>query len=158
MAKCWWGTFSRRSLEEFGRFIVEQCAIFRGKMSTDKIFLGCREHEINLQDLGRTPSGPPGGGRGGGVGRQCEAWGVSCRAPPICPRVGKLFLFWIGFAFFAFTLPYHGHWVWLRAMPLNLSLKTGILLTPPGGQISKQIVHSVHGTNSMISFTKLNKY
>ena len=53
---------SCRSLEEFGRFIVEQCAIFRGKMSTDKIFLGCREHEINLQDLGRTPAGPPGGG------------------------------------------------------------------------------------------------
>ena len=75
--------FSCRSLEEFARFIVEQCAIFRGKMSTDKIFLGCREHEINLQDLGRTPSGPPGGGRGGGGGglgrggggRQCEAWG-----------------------------------------------------------------------------------
>ena len=59
---------SCRSLEEFGRFIVEQCAIFRGKMSTDKIFLGCREHEINLQDLGRTPGGPPGGGQRGGGG------------------------------------------------------------------------------------------
>ena len=93
MGRCWWGPFSCRSLEEFGRFIVEQCAIFRGKMSTDKIFLGCREHEINLQDLGRTLSGPPGGGRRG-RGRGVSARRVvSWRAPPICSRVGKILLY-----------------------------------------------------------------
>ena len=133
--------FSCRSLEEFGRFIVEQCAIFRGKMSTDKIFLGCREHEINLQDLGRTPSGPPGGGRrGGGLGRggggrQCEAWGVSCRAPT------NIFQSW--------KTTFVQDW-FLRSFlvcSLNLGLKTGFLVVPPCSQISNQ------GDCSMISCT-----
>ena len=56
---------------------MEQCAIFRGKMSTDKIFLGCKEHEINSQDLVGAQAGPPGGGRGGGAAVRGVGWGAA---------------------------------------------------------------------------------
>ena len=100
--------FSCRSLEEFARFIVEQCAIFRGKMSTDKIFLGCREHEINLQDLGRTPSGPPGGGAKG-RGR-ASVRGVGGELQSTNQYVPELENFFYSGLIFASLRSHPGHW------------------------------------------------
>ena len=75
-------------------------------MSTDKIFLGCREHEINLQDLGRTPSGPPGGGRRGGVGASVRGVGGELQSTTNMFQSWKT-IFYSGFVLLSLHSPCH---------------------------------------------------